>query len=263
MGSVLLDGKTVGWGGWLARYAAPYEEVASWGQAVKGDIRGSGVPEDWGTEAAAQGPDGRSREAVAREVARRWKLSVEKMRSPGQGRPEALGRALVAWAGREVGGLSIARAARYFSRDTILDGQSRSTARRADRHLPRTSKIQRRARRGAPFSTCHLGRATSRSRPSTALTGPNDFRRPRQRMAHDEGEGSGRLMIRGAFTKLRKSRWLCAPSGRPRGIRKSAGTLSCSRAVGSRGRMRERRSPSTPAAAAPPAGPLRSGTGRS
>jgi hypothetical protein len=37
MGSVLLDGKTVGWGGWLARYATPYEEVASWGQAVKGD----------------------------------------------------------------------------------------------------------------------------------------------------------------------------------------------------------------------------------
>ncbi|MDQ5871441.1 MAG: hypothetical protein M3547_04480, partial [Acidobacteriota bacterium] len=43
---------------------------------------------------------------------RRRKLSVEKMRSPSQGRPEALGRALVAWAGREVGGLSIARAAR-------------------------------------------------------------------------------------------------------------------------------------------------------
>jgi hypothetical protein len=37
--------------------AVPYEEVASWGQAVKGDkpqaIRGSGVPEDWRTEAAA------------------------------------------------------------------------------------------------------------------------------------------------------------------------------------------------------------------
>jgi hypothetical protein len=40
------------------------------------------------------------------------------MRSPSQGCPEALGRALVAWAGREVGGLSIARAARYFKRDT-------------------------------------------------------------------------------------------------------------------------------------------------
>jgi len=49
---------------------------------------------------------------------RRRKLSVEKMRSPSQGRPEALGRALVAWAGQEVGGLSIARAAKYFSRDT-------------------------------------------------------------------------------------------------------------------------------------------------
>jgi hypothetical protein len=43
---------------------------------------------------------------------------MERMRSPSQERPEAIGRALVAWAGREVGGLSIARAAKYFSRDT-------------------------------------------------------------------------------------------------------------------------------------------------
>jgi REP element-mobilizing transposase RayT len=97
--------------------AAPYEEVTSWGQAVKGDQPFADLAfQKIGEPKLLR--KGLTVEAVAREVARRRKLSVEKMRSPSQGRPEALGRALVAWAGREAGGLSIARAAKYFKRDT-------------------------------------------------------------------------------------------------------------------------------------------------
>jgi hypothetical protein len=81
MGSVLLDGKMVGQGGWLARYAAPYEEVASWGQAVKGDKAFADLAfQKIGEPKLPR--KGLTVEAVAREVARRRKLSVEKMRSP-------------------------------------------------------------------------------------------------------------------------------------------------------------------------------------
>ena len=111
----------------------PYEEVASWGQAVKGDkpfadqaFQRVGEPK--------LPRKGLTVEAVAREVARRRKLSLEKMRSPSQGRPEAFGRALVAWAAREVGGHSIARAAKYFNRDTS------SMARVVQRLVERTER---------------------------------------------------------------------------------------------------------------------------
>ncbi len=109
----------------------PYEDVASWGQAVKGDRAFADVAfQKIGEPKLLR--KGLTVEAVAREVARRRRLSVEKMRSPSQGRPEALGRALVAWAGREVGGLSIARAAKYFRRDTS------SMARVVERLVERT-----------------------------------------------------------------------------------------------------------------------------
>jgi chromosomal replication initiation ATPase DnaA len=57
-------------------------------------------------------------EAVAREVARRQGISVAHMITLGQERVGSLGRVLTAWVGREVGGISIARTAKYFRRDT-------------------------------------------------------------------------------------------------------------------------------------------------
>jgi REP element-mobilizing transposase RayT len=110
---------------------SPYEEVASWGQAVKG-----GKPFADSAFQKIGEPKLPQKDltvgAVAREVARRQQLSLEKMRSPSQGRPEALGRALVAWAAREVGRISIARAAKYFGRDTS------SMARIVQRFIERT-----------------------------------------------------------------------------------------------------------------------------
>ncbi len=122
--------------------AEPYEEVASWGQAVKGDRPFADLAFQKVGEPKLSRKD-LTVETVTREVARRRKLSVEKMRSPSQGRREALGRALVAWAGREVGGISIARAAKYFGRDGSSMArlvQRLVDRRKADRNLRRFSE---------------------------------------------------------------------------------------------------------------------------
>jgi chromosomal replication initiation ATPase DnaA len=117
----------------------PYEEVASWGQTVKGDKSFADLAfQKIGEPKLPR--KGLTVESVAREVAKRRRLSLEKMRSPSQGRPEALGRALVAWIAREVGGISIARAAKYFGRDTS------SMARVVQRLVERT-KADRELRR--------------------------------------------------------------------------------------------------------------------
>jgi hypothetical protein len=69
---------------------APYEEVASWGQAVKGDKAFADLAfQKIGEPKLPR--KGLTVEAVAREVARRRKLSVEKMRSPSQGVPRRWG----------------------------------------------------------------------------------------------------------------------------------------------------------------------------
>ncbi len=118
---------------------APYEEVASWGQAVKGDKPFADIAfQKIGEPKLPR--RGLTVETVAREVVRRRKVSLEKMRSPSQGRPEALARALVAWAAREVGGISIARAAKYFGRDTS------SMARVVQRFVDRTDTDRELAR---------------------------------------------------------------------------------------------------------------------
>jgi chromosomal replication initiation ATPase DnaA len=57
-------------------------------------------------------------EEVAREVARRQGISVAQMKTLGQGREGSLARVLTAWVGREVAGISIARTAKHFRRDT-------------------------------------------------------------------------------------------------------------------------------------------------
>ncbi len=117
--------------------AEPYEDVASWGQAVKGDEQFADLAfQKIGEPKVLR--RGLTVEAVARDVARRQKISLEKMRRPSQGRREARGRAIVAWAVREVGGVSIARTAKYFGRDTssMARGVERLVERmRTDRDL--------------------------------------------------------------------------------------------------------------------------------
>jgi putative transposase len=95
----------------------PYESLAAWGQAVKGDERFA----DQAFRRAGELPVVRRTltvEAIAREIARREEVDVAEMMSLGQGRRGSRARALAAWAGREVAGISIARTAKYFRRDT-------------------------------------------------------------------------------------------------------------------------------------------------
>lgn len=95
----------------------PYERAETWGQAVRGEeafadrfFRDAGEPRILRRNLTV--------EAVAREVARRQGIGVAQMITLGQGRVGSLSRVLAAWAGREVGGISIARTAKYFRRDT-------------------------------------------------------------------------------------------------------------------------------------------------
>ena len=97
--------------------AEAYEDVASWGQAVKGDEQFANIAFEKIGEPKVR-RRGLTVEAVAQAVAKQYGFGIERMRSTSQSRGEALGRALVAWAGREVGGISIARAAKFFGRDT-------------------------------------------------------------------------------------------------------------------------------------------------
>ena len=95
----------------------PYERVETWGQAVRGEeafadrfLRDIGEPQILRRHLTV--------EAVAREFAPRQGISMAQMITLGQGPVGSLERALTAWVGREVGGISIARTARYFRRDT-------------------------------------------------------------------------------------------------------------------------------------------------
>lgn len=93
----------------------PYETLAAWGQAVKGD-------EAFADEAfrkVGELPVIRKNltvEAIAREVARRERVDLAQLMSRGQGRRGSRGHALSAWAGREVASISIARTAKGLHR---------------------------------------------------------------------------------------------------------------------------------------------------
>lgn len=95
----------------------PYEEAPRWGQAVLGEeafaervFRSVGEP--------APVRRGLTVEAVARRVARREGIELQRMRSLSRGHQESRARLLVAWAGREVGRISVAKTAKFFLRDT-------------------------------------------------------------------------------------------------------------------------------------------------
>jgi REP element-mobilizing transposase RayT len=117
----------------------PYDAVASWGQAVKGDedfadrvLRAAGEP--------VIVPRGMTVERIARRVAREQEMDAGRMRGPGRERDVSRARLMVAWLGREVGRIPVAQTARFFSRDTstMINGVNRLEAAMAeDRGLRR------------------------------------------------------------------------------------------------------------------------------
>ena len=95
----------------------PYDEVATWGQAVKGDEAFA----DRVLQAAGEPPvvpRGLTVERIAGQVARLDHLDLVALRGPSRDRVSSRARLTVAWLAREVGKIPVARAARFFGRDT-------------------------------------------------------------------------------------------------------------------------------------------------
>jgi putative transposase len=94
----------------------PYDEMPAHGQIVKGEEAFA----DRVLAEAGEPPPVRKRlglGAVAAAVSRQESVSLAQMRGSGRGRRASRARLLTAWLGREVGGLSLSRAARFFGRD--------------------------------------------------------------------------------------------------------------------------------------------------
>ncbi len=113
----------------------PYEQVPSWGQAVKGDEAFA----DRVLQAAGEPPvvpKGVTVDGVARIVAQEAKVSIAVMRNSGQERKASLARLLTAWLAREAAKIPVARAAKYFGRDTstMTRGLARLETRIASDH---------------------------------------------------------------------------------------------------------------------------------
>lgn len=96
--------------------AESYEDVSSWGQAVKGDRAFA----DRALQAAGEPPVAPrlSVAAVAREAAALEGIKLAEMMGIGRGRRASRARLMTAWAGREFGAIPVARTAKYFLRDT-------------------------------------------------------------------------------------------------------------------------------------------------
>ncbi len=110
----------------------PYENVPSWGQAVKGDETFA----DRVLQAAGEPPvvpKGVTVDRVARLVGREGKVSIAAMSNPGQQREVSLARLMTAWLAREIGKIPVARVAKYFGRDTstMVRGLARLESRMA------------------------------------------------------------------------------------------------------------------------------------
>lgn len=108
----------------------PYEKVETWGQAVKGDeafadrmLKAAGEPRVLRRNLTV--------EAIARSVIQAQGISPEQVMTQGRGRAGSEARALTAWVGRAVAGISIARTAKHFGRDT--SSMARNVARLEDR----------------------------------------------------------------------------------------------------------------------------------
>ena len=95
----------------------PYEDVPSFGHAVKGEEAFA----DRVLQAIGEPPvvrRGLTVEAVAKTVSLREGIGLKRMKSLSRDRDVSRARLMVAWAGREVGRVSIAQTAKYFGRDT-------------------------------------------------------------------------------------------------------------------------------------------------
>jgi REP element-mobilizing transposase RayT len=118
-----------------------YESVATWGQAVRGDeafadrvLKAAGEP--------AIVPRGLTVERIARQAAELGAVPLSEATGIGRGRRQSEVRLLTAWASREVARISVARVAKYFSRDasTLAKGLVRLEERmEKDRDLRRTA----------------------------------------------------------------------------------------------------------------------------
>ena len=95
----------------------PYDEVATWGQAVKGDEAfADRVLQEAGEPPVL--PRGLTVERIARHVARLDGLDLGRLRGRSRDRESSRARLTVAWLGREVAKIPVAQAARFFGRDT-------------------------------------------------------------------------------------------------------------------------------------------------
>jgi REP element-mobilizing transposase RayT len=94
----------------------PYDEIPAHGQIVKGDETFA----DRVLAEAGEPPPVRRKlrlETAASVVSRGEDVSLVEMKGTGRGRRASRARLLTAWLGREVGGVSLSRSARFFGRD--------------------------------------------------------------------------------------------------------------------------------------------------
>jgi putative transposase len=94
----------------------PYDELPAHGQVVKG----AETFADRIMAEAGEPPPIRKKlrlDVAASVVSRGEEISLVEMKSTGRGRRASRARLLTAWLARDVGGLSLSRAARYFGRD--------------------------------------------------------------------------------------------------------------------------------------------------
>jgi putative transposase len=108
----------------------PYENVETWGQAIKGNeafadrvLQAAGEPRVLRRHLTV--------ETIARRVAQAQGIDPSEMATRGRGRAGSEARALTAWVGREVAGISIARTAKHFGRET--SSMARNVARLEER----------------------------------------------------------------------------------------------------------------------------------
>ncbi len=94
-----------------------YEDVATWGQAVKGkEAFADRILQEAGEPPVV--PRGLTAERVARRLAELEGLDFARMRGPSRDRESSRARLTAAWLGREIGRIPVAQMARLFGRDT-------------------------------------------------------------------------------------------------------------------------------------------------
>lgn len=117
--------------------AEPYEDLTSWGGAVKGE-EGFADRVLQAVGEAAVVPRGLTVERIARQVSEEEGVELGRMRGPSRDRKASRARLMAAWLAREVARIPAARSARYFGREasTMINGLNRlDEAMRSDHDL--------------------------------------------------------------------------------------------------------------------------------